>query len=213
MADKSPKAAKRPSVFQETARSIKTLRQYSRGRISPLDMKALNAELDAESDRACIILMANILDDTLKDRLSKCLCFSPTDTEYDQVFRFEGPLGTFSARMEIACLFGFIDDSTYQELDIIRELRNACAHSKRQMVFSDPRIANVTRRLFRPLGFIPNPPNDKLLKGAFLGEGVFLFNVLYHGSREAVIKDELKKFYENAPPEFRKIIESLPPPS
>jgi hypothetical protein len=213
MGEKSPKAGKRPSVFQTPAGSIKTLRQYSKGRISPLDMNALNAELDAESDRACIILMANILDDVLTYRLSKCLCFTPTDIESDYIFRFEGPLGTFSGRTEIGCLFGFIDDSTYQALNIIRELRNACAHSKRKMVFSDPHIANVTRRLAHPLGFVPAPPNDKLLKTFFLGEGVFLFNVLYHGSRDAVIKDEIRKFNETAPPEFRKIIEKLYPPT
>ncbi len=198
----SAKASKRSSVFQETANSIKRLRQYSKGRITPLDMNALNAELAAESDRACIILMANFLDDTLKYRLSKCLSFSPTATEYDRIFRFEGPLGTFSGRMEIACLFGFIDDSTYQELDIIRD---------REFGFSDPHIANVTRRLFRPLGFIPSPTDNKLLKTSFLGEGVFLFNVLYHGCRDEVVEDEFRKFNERAPPEFRKIIQKLFP--
>jgi len=211
MGGQSAKASKRSSVFQETANSIKRLRQYSKGRITPLDMNALNAELDAESDRACIILMANFLDDTLQYRLSKCLSFSPTATEYDRIFRLEGPLGTFSRRMEIACLFGFIDDSTYQELDIIRELRNACDHYSRELGFSDPHVANVTRRLFRPLGFIPSPTDNKLLKTSFLGEGVFLFNVLYHGCRDEVVEDELRKFNEKAPPEFRKIIQKLFP--
>jgi hypothetical protein len=209
MGGQSAKASKRSSVFQETANSIKRLRQYSKGRTTPLDMNALNAELDAESDRACIILMANFLDDTLKYRLSQCLSFSPTATEYDRIFRSEGPLGTFSGRMEIACLFGFIDDSTYKELDIIRELRGACAHYNRELGFSDPHIANVTRRLFRPLGFIPSPPDNKLLKTSFLGEGIFLFNVLYHGCRDEVVEDEFRKFSEKAPPEFRKIIQKF----
>jgi hypothetical protein len=202
-------ANKRPSVFGETAGSIKTLRRYYKDR-SSLDMDALNAELDGESDRACIILMASILDDTLKYRLSKCLNFSPTDDEYDYVFRPNGPLGTFSGRMEIGCLFGFIDDSTYQELDIIRELRNACAHSKRKMVFADPQVENVTRRLFRPLGFIPDPPKGQPLRPFFLGEGVFLFNVLYHGSRDEGIKKEKEKFMQTVTSlELRKVAETV----
>jgi DNA-binding MltR family transcriptional regulator len=173
----------------------------------------LNAELDAESDRACIILMANILDDALKYRISKCLIFALTEAEFDKVFRFEGPLGTFSGRMEMACIFGFVDEYTYRRLDIIRELRNACAHSLRAMTFSDASIANVAKRLGHPVGSIPTPPDGVPLKTFFLGVGVFFFQVLCSGSREEVIKDELRKFYENASPEQKKIIEKRYPQS
>ena len=91
----------------------------------------------------------------------------------------------YSARMEIACVFGFIEDATYQQLNIIREMRNACAHSKHAMVFSDPILANVAKRLFHPLGFIPQPEAGEDIKGAFLIEGILLFNTLLYGSRAA----------------------------
>ncbi len=175
----------RLNVFKDPPASIKTLRRSYKDRLKLPDQYNLQGELAGESERASIILLATLLDDALITRLSQCLCFRPEESEFEHVFRFEGPLETFSARMEIACLFGFIDDATYQQLNIIREMRNACAHSKHAMVFSDPVLANVTKRLFQPLGFLPQPPRDdpKELKGGFIVEGIFIFHTLISGSR------------------------------
>jgi hypothetical protein len=128
--------------------------------------------------------MATALDEALIGRLSKCLCFTPNETQIDHIFRFEGPLGSFSARMELACLFGFIDNATYEQLDIFRELRNACAHSKHDIAFSDPSFANVTKRLFQPLGYMAVPTDAASFKVAIMIETIFLLNTLGEGSRE-----------------------------
>jgi hypothetical protein len=102
-------------------------------------------------------------------------------------------MATLSAKMELACLFGFIEDKTYQQLDIIREMRNACAHSKRPVDFSNKEVVNVVRKLFGPLGIVPVEiidfqngvfiQNRQILKCLFLLEGAFLCSSLSAGSR------------------------------
>src|SRR5271166_6607529 len=174
----------RLGVFKNTPNSVKTLRRTYKDKFSTVDVKRFIAELKGESDRASIILTSSLLDDLLTARLSKRFCISPTEDEISTAFRFEGPLGTLSRKMEVACLLGFIEDKTYQQLDIIREMRNACAHSKHPVDFSSKEVIKVVRRLFGPLGIIPVEIVDwqngellqirPILKYLFLTESMFL---------------------------------------
>ena len=139
-------ATGRAAIFRPKPNSIKKLRAFYKDKLVSIDVEALASELAGESDRAVIILLGTLIDDTLMNQMSKRLSFSPSESEVDHIFRFEGPLGTFSARTEIARLFGIINDDLYQQIDTIRELRNACAHSKYVLRFSNPVLSNVVLR-------------------------------------------------------------------
>src|ERR1700733_14248269 len=130
-------SASRPAIFRSTPGSVKTLRAFYKDKNVVLDANALIQEFNAESDRTTIILMGALVDDALKQVISLKIPCEPDETEKKHIFRFEGPLGSFSSRIEIATLFGIIDEKTYLQLETIRELRNACAHSKRLLRFSD----------------------------------------------------------------------------
>jgi DNA-binding MltR family transcriptional regulator len=157
----------RLSLFSHTPNSVRTLRKLFKGNFPDADISGLAEELKRQSDRSLITLAASFLDDALAYRISKRFCFAPEDKEYSFCFRFEGPLGTFSSRLEIAALFGIIDDETYQELDIIRELRNACAHCKHPITFDTAQIANVANRLRPPLGLFRTPDTSVTALRAF----------------------------------------------
>jgi hypothetical protein len=180
-----------------TPGSVKTLRAYYKKRDIPPSPEYLKAELQGESDRAIVILLSALLDDALTNNIALHLAFKPDETQYNWVFRFEGPLGTFSARIELAYLFGFIDELTRSQLDDIREMRNACAHTKHQIDFGVPELANVAKRLFRPRGLSPlETDSRKEIRSTFVMEFTFLYYILLEGSREkgiAVVLDELKK--------------------
>jgi hypothetical protein len=96
--------------------------------------------------------------------------------------------------MEIACLFGVIEDETYQQLNIIREMRNICAHSRRRIRFDDPAIVNFIARLIAAFLEFVNPKwaEEKTKVGktkeAFVMEVMFLAIALSHGSREEARK-------------------------
>jgi hypothetical protein len=150
----------------------------------PPEFTSASRSYTTDWDTTAVILMGSALDDVLRFRLMRHLCFKPTKDEFDHIFRFEGPLGTFSSRMELAFLFGMIDDATFEQLNLIRELRNASAHSKYGFSFSDLVLRNVVMRLFAPLGVVPTPDNaaDKI-KPAFLTECTFLYHTVLTGSR------------------------------
>ena len=175
-----PDSTKRPSVFAGVPVSIKTLRRHYKGDAARFDTDAFVKEMSGTSDRAVVITLAAMLDGALQTRIAKSLGFNPTDDEIDHIFRFEGPLGTFSGRMEIACLFGIIDDDAYTQLNIIRDMRNASAHSQHALTFSDTPLSNVALRLFEPLGSLPPPASHENngLRHFFVFESAILFFTL-----------------------------------
>jgi DNA-binding MltR family transcriptional regulator len=54
----------------------------------------------------------------------------------DKLFDGNGPLSTFSAKIDIAYAFNFIDKKTYETLKFLKEVRNHIAHSPHLMEFN-----------------------------------------------------------------------------
>lgn len=172
--------------MSSTPKAIKSLREYYKDRRARADIKHLMSELRGESDRAVVILMSAFLDDELSKMLSRAFAERMAPQEIDYAFRFEGPLGSFAARIEVAHLFGYIDSDARAQLDTLRELRNACAHSKRQIDFSLPVLAAVTKRMLRSHEGAPDYRDSPMqTRIAFIFEAVFLMAVLRDGRAEA----------------------------
>ena len=110
--------------------AIQSLKKYYNDRSAPIISEELQKELEGTSDRAIVIILGTFLDDALEFVLASKMV-RINDTEFKQAFRFDGPIGPFSSRIELAYLFGWIDKDTKKRLHYIREMRNACAHSKR----------------------------------------------------------------------------------
>lgn len=81
-------------------------------------------EFMGESDRAAIVLGAAQMDELLKDILMKRLISPKKD-----LFDFNGPFGTFSARIDTAHATGAIDKSFANKIHLVRKIRNQCAHN------------------------------------------------------------------------------------
>lgn len=189
----------RPAVFRHNMPgSVGTLKKAYNFKLKMPDSDAFLAELVGESDRAAVILASSQLDDLLANaiamRMSESMDIQVGDME--TIFRPSGPLGTFSARAEIANLFGIIDNETYAQLAILREMRNACAHSKHAITFKDPLLRNVAIHLFKPNGSTPRAFAEKELKQAFSLEVAYLIMVLGLGSREAAADERARAVRE-----------------
>jgi hypothetical protein len=185
------------SLIFETPGSVKNLRRYWKNRKILPDPVQLVMDLSKESDRSLIILCATILDDMLTNLIARNIALNMEDKEYDTIFRFEGPLGSFSSRIEIAYLFNLIDDISRSQLNDIREMRNACAHSKRTMTFATKELESVAKRLIRYPYFHPKPTNTRDgLRLAVLAEFNVEFSVLTNGPRDNAL-DSLRKAKES----------------
>lgn len=64
-----------------------------------------------------------------------------------RIFAGMGPLHSFSGKIEIAYFFELIDEPLYGDLMLIKDVRNAFAHTTTYVSFSDERIAAKCRQL------------------------------------------------------------------
>ena len=84
---------------------------------------------DVETDRGCALVGASLTENALRE-IIRIHAFQAPNTDLDDIFGFEAPLGTFSAKIKIAYAFGMIDKKIRDDCDRIRVLRNAFAHSR-----------------------------------------------------------------------------------
>ncbi len=95
-----------------------------------------------ESDRGCVLVASGLIDVALES-LFKVKLF-PTKLSQDNenaIFSPMGPLGAFSARIKLAYALGYVTKIIHDDLNLIRALRNYCAHSYVGPDFDDNEFA------------------------------------------------------------------------
>lgn len=100
--------------------------------------------LDEKSDRALIIYSCSIIDDQLYEILKMYLIDSKESK--DELLLGDSPLSTLSSRIKIAYRLGIIDVSFVRNLDLIRKIRNKCAHNVRLNI-KEPPISDLINNL------------------------------------------------------------------
>jgi DNA-binding MltR family transcriptional regulator len=90
-----------------------------------------------ESDRGCVIFGAAMLEEELESLLRACCRTDPSTVKavIDPLFRGYAPLSTFAAKIQVSYALGFISKDLYKALDLVRKLRNDCAHEKAAVSF------------------------------------------------------------------------------
>jgi DNA-binding MltR family transcriptional regulator len=89
-------------------------------------VREVMAQYLSETDRSCAILICSHLDQLLETLLKARLVSIRSKT--DDIFEGYGPLGSFSARIEIAYRLGLISNCMRADLHMVRKIRNHMAH-------------------------------------------------------------------------------------
>jgi hypothetical protein len=119
---------------------ISKLKKYSNARPDISDAFYHVQYLPTAEDRVAAIIETILLETTLEDILrTKLIPLSQTD--YNGIFGPERPLSTFSARIRFGYALGLYGKSTRKDLDTVRHIRNAFAHSRKRLSFDTEVIA------------------------------------------------------------------------
>jgi DNA-binding MltR family transcriptional regulator len=97
-----------------------------------------STEYQEVDDRACAILGTSYIDYCLEIILLKSL--ANPDHAGENLFDVEKPLGTFSAKIELAYCLSLIPKSLYRDLHLIRKIRNEFAHGLHGLTFNSDSI-------------------------------------------------------------------------
>lgn len=102
-------------------------------------------EFNKESDRGAVLNAAAVLDEWLLKILGEFLAENKSSS--DLLNGFNAPLGTFSSRAAAAHALGLIQDNEFQEITVIRKIRNEFGHNWRGVSFSSPKISDLANNL------------------------------------------------------------------
>lgn len=113
------------------------------------DISRFLRELQSESDRGLALVGASVIDDklraTLKSFLVDCKAGSRLLDEPS------APLATLSTRIDACLSLGLIDQFEYDEVTLIRKVRNAFAHGLHGTSFQTEPIPGLCSTLKSPL--------------------------------------------------------------
>jgi len=112
----------------------------------------IHQELSAESDRGCALVAAAYLDKELEVALR--LFF--VERIADAMFEFNGPAGTFSAKILLAHANGLIADEVRASLDLLRKIRNDFAHLEISVSFESESVRSRIGAIAQHLDEGPN---------------------------------------------------------
>jgi len=109
----------------------------------PFDLNAFSGPFRAESDRACAVLGAALIDERLKQLFDRRLHYSN-----EALLVHSGVLGSFYSRISVARALMWITDDIRFDLDQVRDIRNKFAHNAdHELSFGDQSIADKCRTL------------------------------------------------------------------
>lgn len=123
-----------------------------------------------ESDRGCAIFGAAILEGDL-EVLLRTFCRNDEASikqVVDPLFQTYAPLATFSAKIQVAFALRLITRELKQKLEVIRRLRNDCAHEPGPLTFDSPGC-NDRLRLLIADGKPPVPTADDEMAAPGMG--------------------------------------------
>jgi DNA-binding MltR family transcriptional regulator len=119
-------------------------------RLEDFDLDTFSEALSSETDRACAVLGAAILDAKLEQLFRLRLL-----SDQKELLPSARPLGSFSAKIRLACALGWINDDVRHDLDIVRDIRNSFAHSfDHELSFSDQSVGDRCSNLRIPIALM-----------------------------------------------------------
>lgn len=89
-------------------------------------MMTLIEEINDQSDRGAAIVGAAWLEESISAALESFLHAHPKS--WQRLFAGNGPMATFSAKIDLTRLLGLTTDSIWSDLHILRDVRNLFAH-------------------------------------------------------------------------------------
>ncbi|MBK8071641.1 MAG: transcriptional regulator [Ramlibacter sp.] len=174
------------------------------------DLAKFVEELKRETDRGLPLVAAALIDDRLAETLRSFFCKVPSASKL--LDEGNSPLGSFSSRTEACYALGLIDEFEYNEIGLIRKVRNEFAHEKHGTSFASPRIQGLCSTLRSDLpkeaGYPLQDPRFR-----FTNAVVVLALRLYHRPDWVALECRSPKTWVDVnATKWRSVEDGLPPP-
>ena len=115
------------------------------GRRKRIGVSSMAFDLPAiEPQTEWVLLRTAVLENHLLSLLLASM--RPLSNEKEDRIFTKGPLSRFAAKIAVAYGFGLIDDDLYDDLRVLREIRNKFAHTLNKITFSSPDVIELMQK-------------------------------------------------------------------
>ena len=161
----------------------------------PKDFEAIIAEMNGAPPRSAILVGTSLLEHALEDLIETALRPPSSSLEREALFSVNGILASFSNKIWLAYFLKLIGPVTRRELDIIRSVRNDCAHNMNAVSFdTEPTVSRIRSlvELRSPRLIAEEEPGKIFMATIQQLVGAFLkARIVHHLRRPADPSDEL----------------------
>jgi hypothetical protein len=126
---------------------LEALGSYQKQGIHGIKADELGDMLADESDRGLVVILVSIIEDILLHRLLREFR-ALTPAMQKDLTRAGGLLNNFDHRIKLAQAMGLIHEDTIGALQVLKAMRNACAHSRKHIGFFTPELRSAMALLF-----------------------------------------------------------------
>ncbi len=170
-----------------TPTMIKALRNFAKSANPQTSDERLRDELEGQNDRASFLLLGSFVENAAQAGLLRAMRADLSNEDKEALFDGTGPLSSLSARIQAAYAFNVIDREARNQLMQLKEMRNACAHTRRHISLETPELATVCRAFLGGTESAEDWKNAtaEQLKRALIFHCVTLVQYLLTGSKSA----------------------------
>lgn len=173
------------------------------------DLAKFVEELKRESDRGLPLVGAALIDEKLLETLQSF--FVEGKSSKKLLTEGNAALGTFSSRVEACYALGLIDEFEYQEISLIRKVRNEFAHAKHGLSFQTEKIKGFCSSLKSDLpegsGYPVNDPRFRFTNAIVC----VVLRFYYRPAWVEKERRELKSWVTSDATMWRSVKDELPP--
>lgn len=130
-------------------------------------LNALGPLLDELDDRGLVLSLAAFAEEALGSLLKAFML--PVPTTEALIDGFNAPLGNFSSRIKAAYSFGLVSKKQFDDLEQLRKIRNAFAHTWQPISLTDEKVSGHIKSMNYPsfLQAYPKTVDKKLRSTGF----------------------------------------------
>jgi DNA-binding MltR family transcriptional regulator len=125
------------------------------------DETALSEALDQETHPIAIAILGAVMVEHELEKLLRPKFKRKDDRTWNVLVKRNGPLSTFSSKIVTGYAFGIYKEDVRDDLDIVRNIRNAFAHSKKLIDFDHPAVVEELTKASKtrlPVKYRKNTP-------------------------------------------------------
>lgn len=124
----------------------KAFKDYLKEKPNDEEVESAFLEMLKDGPRGCILSASSFIEDVLRGAVAHRFGHL-REVELKELFSGFGPLSSFSSMIKVGYAMGVIGPKSRHDLEVLRELRNAAAHTTRMLSFEMLEIIDLVASL------------------------------------------------------------------